>query len=300
MKKKIAQLFEEIRKRFLQPFFRKIAGWDELQENIDTMYYILNNSLDISQFPKATGNLRKCQLADAELLRIVCEILEKHNLTYWLDYGTLLGAVRHKGFIPWDDDLDIAMPRRDYNKALDILPDELKKYDINFSEPKSKRIAISIWKAGLILDIFAMDNIDANSVSNHEELRHKTIEYRKYYKKHINDSKTSLNNVKELMIGKPNYDNPLWYHNTEFCADGTVYDNDTIYPLKKISFEGYQFNVPNKYDVYLTEHYGEYMSFPKSGMLHHHGDNGSQITNNPVKSKIDMEKYIEKLKQIEI
>ncbi len=300
MKKRILQIFEEIRIRFLQPFFRKMAGWDKIQENIDTMYYILNNGLDITQFPKATGNLRKCQLADAELLRIVCEILEKHNLTYWLDYGTLLGAIRHKGFIPWDDDLDIVMPRNDYNKALGILPDILKKYDIHFSEPQGTRIGISIWKAGLLLDIFIMDNVDKNSITSHNELRNKTTAYRKYYKKNVNNTKEHFNNQRELFIGSPNPDTPLWYHDVEFCADGTIFDNDTIFPLKKINFEGYQFYAPNKTDIYLTECYGEYMSFPRNGVLHHHGGNGAQITNNPIKHNIDMDKLIEELKQIEI
>lgn len=60
------------------------------------------------------NELRSCQLKQLEILKIFDRICRKHNLRYWIDGGTLLGAVRHKGFIPWDDDLDVAMPSEDY------------------------------------------------------------------------------------------------------------------------------------------------------------------------------------------
>ncbi|MBQ6898956.1 MAG: LicD family protein [Clostridia bacterium] len=90
------------------------------------------------------------------MLRIVCNVLDENNLTYWLDYGTLLGAVRHKGYIPWDDDIDIAMTREDYDVACKLLPEALKQYGIDVTKPNDERIGISIWKAGLIMDIFRL------------------------------------------------------------------------------------------------------------------------------------------------
>jgi lipopolysaccharide cholinephosphotransferase len=58
------------------------------------------------------------QTAELQLLKSLCNFLDTHNLRYYLAFGTLLGAVRHRGFIPWDDDVDITMPREDYNKLL--------------------------------------------------------------------------------------------------------------------------------------------------------------------------------------
>lgn len=63
-------------------------------------------------------NLRELQLVELDLLKKLLRVCSEHNLTVWVDGGTMLGAVRHKGFIPWDDDIDVLMPRRDYDILL--------------------------------------------------------------------------------------------------------------------------------------------------------------------------------------
>ena len=69
--------------------------------------------------------LRRQQHRMLEILLEVDRICKKHNIRYWLSSGTLIGAVRHKGFIPWDDDLDIEMLLPDYERLMRVLPDEL-------------------------------------------------------------------------------------------------------------------------------------------------------------------------------
>lgn len=75
--------------------------------------------------------LRKLQLMELQILKDIVAVCEKHDLHYYLAYGTLLGAVRHKGFIPWDDDVDLLMPRKDYIKFHEAIQKEMgEKYTI--------------------------------------------------------------------------------------------------------------------------------------------------------------------------
>ena len=67
------------------------------------------------------SNLRKLQLAELEIIRVFIDICEREHLRYYMIGGTMLGAVRHRGFIPWDDDVDIGMPREDYDRLFDLL-----------------------------------------------------------------------------------------------------------------------------------------------------------------------------------
>lgn len=65
--------------------------------------------------------------AELEVLREISEVCERHGIQWYAAYGTLLGAIRHEGYVPWDDDLDIWMKREDYNKFLKVAPGELPK-----------------------------------------------------------------------------------------------------------------------------------------------------------------------------
>ena len=71
--------------------------------------------------------LRQLQLVELEILNEFVRICDEYKLQYFLVGGTLLGAVRHQGFIPWDDDIDVAMPRQDYDSFAEICAKELKR-----------------------------------------------------------------------------------------------------------------------------------------------------------------------------
>lgn len=80
--------------------------------------------------------LRKLQLTELDILKEFDCICRKHNIKYSLDGGTLIGAIRHNGFIPWDDDIDVIMLRKDYDKFLEVQKKEIddKKYYVDSME----------------------------------------------------------------------------------------------------------------------------------------------------------------------
>ena len=126
------------------------------------------------------GLMKRAWAASLEVLGEVARICEKHNIQYFADAGTLLGAVRHAGFIPWDDDLDICMKRKDYERFLAIADKELQNgcqlfnshTDIEYKEYFSRVVnarMISFDKEHMNryhgfpfvvgIDIFPLDNI---------------------------------------------------------------------------------------------------------------------------------------------
>lgn len=123
-------------------------------------------------------SIRKIQLVQLEIFKVFLNICKKNNLQYFLDGGTLLGAVRHKGFIPWDDDLDVGMPRKDYNMFCNCVEKELpewlffqndttdKSYPYSFSKIRKRGTLYtevisekSKMKNGVFIDILPYDNI---------------------------------------------------------------------------------------------------------------------------------------------
>ena len=96
-------------------------------------------------------DLKQMQKIEFDILRTVHTLCQENHITYYLGYGTMLGAVRHQGFIPWDDDVDIVMPRDDYRRFLQLapqyLPEHLKlchlgntaPYNYDFAKIQDKR-----------------------------------------------------------------------------------------------------------------------------------------------------------------
>lgn len=132
---------------------------------------------------KIDETTRKVQLKCLDALIEVRRICEKYNIKYYLVGGTALGAIRHKGFIPWDDDVDVGMPRKDYNKFVEICKEELAPmYTLQTSENMNKivfpytkiRVNDTLYKEevlqhinmhhGIFIDIFPLDNIPNNNI----------------------------------------------------------------------------------------------------------------------------------------
>lgn len=294
------------KKYALRKAIQNICGLQEYQEQIDTMFYFLNKYVDITKLPPAEGNLRLMQQADAELLHVFHKVCEKHNLTYWLDWGTLLGAVRHRGFIPWDDDLDVTMPREDYERAVPILKEDFLKIGIDAIEGENEcmaRIGIGYktGQTGVWLDVFPIDYTHIKKFDDEAELKlfERMTEYRKFYLK--NKQNISRNQILDrkhqtIDIAGEKSGVKIWYHNPEFEVDMCTYEQEDIFPLQKITFEGNEYYAPAKTDKYLRKYYGNYMEFPHNG-VEHHESNEMKLSELAEKYGIDMRNVIIELQE---
>ncbi len=302
----VASFREEGIKGIIKYIIRRIVKAGGYDDELNTLFYFLNKYADVSTVPKAEGALRDLQLCDYELMRIFHAICKKYKLQYWIDYGTLLGAVRHGGFIPWDDDTDVSMPRADYERVLSILNAELNKYGITAEEQKPMwRIGVGYkhYETGIWMDIFPVDSVRMTSSIDEceDELEKRILKYRKYYHRHVRHTSTDKIKIKKgKMI--PNTGNKLVsYHNPEFLYRVTVmHDDEDIYPLQTISFEEgpTELNSPKNLDRYLKRIYGNnYMSFPRWG-VEHHGSSKASLANWASISKTDMKQAREYLRSV--
>ena len=137
--------------------------------------------------------LQKKQLEILDEIKMLCD---KHKIKYWLDGGTCLGAIRHKGFIPWDDDVDLGMPRKDFDRFIDVckkelnnkfflqtsetetnFPLEFAKIRMNYTLLKEKDNINQSYHQGIFIDIFPYD-YTSNHLLIRYYLQYKTVFYR--------------------------------------------------------------------------------------------------------------------------
>ena len=247
-------------------------------------------------------SLRELQLAELDLLKVFRQICEENGLYYTLAGGTLLGAVRHKGFIPWDDDIDVMMPRPDFERLLDkktvdlsFLPDYVRLEswkdggNMPFIKMRDKRTRMDyryshsdkeIW-----IDIFPADGCPDDD-SELAKLFRRVIRRRKLLLLRIakpGDGKTFLKKIlKPFAIAAlapypiqkfcEDYDRLVQTYDFEECSQiggvcwgygpGERIDKERYLTPVELEFEGEMFKCPSNYDQYLEGLYGDYMVLP--------------------------------------
>ena len=135
--------------------------------------------------------LKELQQVELDILKSFHSFCLEHNLRYYMGGGTLIGAVRHKGFIPWDDDIDLMMPRPDYMKLVDLVKndcmlDNIHKVDCCYFNPNSLSSAMRIFDVrteltfdnfripytlGCWIDVFPVDGLDSSIVKRKRHFR---------------------------------------------------------------------------------------------------------------------------------
>lgn len=242
--------------------------------------------------------LRRLQLTLVEILDEIVRICESNNLRYYLVGGTLLGAIRHKGFIPWDDDLDIAMPRQDYERFCELCKTQLDskyflhnaqtddKYWLIFGKIRKKGTEINEksiknidTEKGIYVDIFPLDNAPVERKRTRTKII-KIISNVIYFKSGIelNYSRKQkliahmlaplsikfLNRIQlKLMTLDENKNYPYYInYGSNYDTLKQTIPKDKYEPYKLAEFENKQYRVPNDTDYVLRRIYNDYMELP--------------------------------------
>ena len=226
---------------------------------------------------------------------------KKNNKQYCLAYGTLLGAVRHKGFIPWDDDIDVTMPREDYNWMIQnynkLNPNGRYRL-IAPTMPEAKHSFVKIIDTytvkiepgmdysqgflGIDLDIFPLDG-QPEKEKDFDKWFSQLMKIYKYFGICLLEAKGSLKRrigvpVIRILTGNRRYllrkaaklHSKYPYHSSEYvgsveCAfvnRGDRFEKKCFDKCIEADFEGYKFPIPAEYDKVLTSIYGNYMQLP--------------------------------------
>ncbi len=291
---------------YLAERIRMFLGLNQYSDNIETIFFFLNKCIKPSELPPTEDpDLRIMQKCDTVLLRIFDKLCKKYGIEYWLDYGTLLGAVRHKGFIPWDDDMDVCMLRENYVKLVEIIRPDLEKYGIEVEESVGSINTIGISykhkETGVWLDVFPYDTYD--SCKNEFEARidyiSKLQKNRRKLNKSLKRDQKSLSKIRAQCVKN---ETPVV---TTLCNVGVetnfsfdIHNIDCLFPLSTIEFEGELFSCPKMPSVYLEDIFGShYMELPHVGVLHHDGGRGP-LSTWAIKSGTDMKEVYSYLMKV--
>lgn len=246
--------------------------------------------------PITLEDRRQIQL---EMLDEIDEFCRVHNLRYSLAFGTLLGAIRHKGYIPWDDDVDIIMPLPDMVQFKEIFKSEKLKYcdidtepyyEYNFSRicylPTYSIKGIIVKSYGVSIDLYPVIGLPktVDEINAFFSLEDKMCKKRRFMITWRNrlirripiKTLPGFSRLMRKYTEFVNYSYPYDNSNYKLHAGRTVWDNvfdfDVFSEMIEVDFEGHRYMAPAEYHKYLSHCYGDYMKLPPEDKRHpYHG-----------------------------
>ena len=240
--------------------------------------------------------LRRQQMIMLDMVTELDRICRKHDIPYFLFWGSLLGAVRHDGFIPWDDDLDVAMLRKDYMRLMKVLPDELpehivlqtndtdRNYFYHFAKLRHRHSFVDednydrVFKErGIFIDIFPLDRTHKRLHMLSEPLQGHCYKILRIG----NDDKASMRKVRLITWFNRHVSFPflrliarITGGKTMMCDYGIPFhvehaEEDFLPPVRHV-FEGRELSIPANSHHILQCLYGDYMRLPDLDHLENH------------------------------
>lgn len=236
------------------------------------------------------STIKAAQARLLEMLLSIAEICEKHGISYWLDGGSALGAARHKGFIPWDDDVDIALLRKDYFKLIKVLETELperfalqnraldKAFHLPYSRVVDKNSYVEyrdghiptrklLEYQGLFVDIVYVER-GFLSIRNFVNILYKPA----FYHQTLYNSLAKRVFAKVMwplvqgLVGLLRFFNFLFPKDDYVFGYGISFQRklkiSEILPVVDVEFEGCVVKGPYDIHSYLHRYFGDYLSLP--------------------------------------
>lgn len=239
--------------------------------------------------------VRQVEIAILDYIDKVCR---ENGIKYCLDYGTLLGAIRHKGFIPWDDDIDVCMTREDYNKFINVMQtgadpqfkfltsDNDKEFPYEVGKVVDTRTALietdlqTSPAMGVWVDVFPKDHLP----KHHKFLRmmiflsysfrvfatctkfptqHSKVFYPVWLIARLFGYRFFLRVTKFWTgICNKSADSQYYANLRDFVSKEFRWDRSFYEDIVMVDFEGKKYPAPRNWDAYLTGLYGDYMQLP--------------------------------------
>lgn len=252
------------------------------------------------EMPRLGGDLAVLQEGNLLLLKLLNRICTQNDIPFWILGGTLLGAVRHKGFIPWDDDIDVGMMREDIQRLQQVLEQypalKLERY-CNNRDYNGQAIFEQILKLTLVqddspfwIDILSYDYA-GNSALSEEELWSAISRARQNTRSKLIAMKHTLNcsywdqpvtdrqdreridaAYAEGLAALPALHTPDYLYRSLDSICGAwqrLFPCRKMRPFCQLEFEGELFPAPKEYEWYLRLHFGDYLALPNDmGQLH--------------------------------
>ena len=249
-----------------------------------------------------TISVDEAKQIEFNILKYIDATLKENGIRYWLDAGTLLGCIRHKGFIPWDDDTDLVIMRKDYDRAIELLNSSSDRYKVltmhntedyfyTFAKITDTHTHIieknlkEIGSLGIYVDLFPLDYLPADD-KEFALFANKVFALRAMVNYSMMDGKkfrkAAMKQKLECIAGKiygqkralKKIDRMCAEYSRDHSDSGVIADivaandrgvrlpADTFASTLMGDFEGEKFPIPVGYDAFLRSYYGEYMELP--------------------------------------
>lgn len=249
----------------------------------------MDRNVDFPEIASYTKeNIRQVQQILLVMAEKITDVLDRHDIKYFITFGTLLGAVRHQGFVPWDDDFDFFLFDEEYDEAMEHLRKELPDWLI-VHDDKIDKVCWSYWSRvkdlnsetqairfpddnlyeykGISIDLYRLKkskktearlNILRENREYFLRKREKGLIDDEFCVKKVSQVEEEIAKEKQSICKETETDEELYY----FVVLTKYIKPEDIFPLRKYVFEGHEFWGPNNSDSLLKQAYGDYMSLP--------------------------------------